>query len=186
MLFNSLSFIFVFMPLALIGFHVTARTNNRLAGVWLVLASLAFYAYWKFSFLPVLLASIGFNFTISRLLGVTERRPVLQSAILAAGIAVDILALVYYKYLCSLLGILQSLNLTDLSIGEIILPLGISFFTFTQIGYLVDVKQGISKPRDLATYSLFVSFFPHLIAGPILHNREMMPQFLDPKTYRFS
>ena len=70
--------------------------------------------------------------------------------------------------------------------SDVILPLGISFFTFTQIGYLVDVKQGVAKDRGLLNYVLFVTFFPHLIAGPILHNREMMPQFADRSTYRFS
>lgn len=186
MLFSSLQFIFGFVPLALIGFHVSARVGTRMATAWLVLASLAFYACWKLSFLPILLISIGFNFVVSRLIVMASRRPALQSFLLVIGIGCDLLALVYYKYLSALCGFLGAEGIADVSFGEIVLPLGISFFTFTQIGYLVDVKQGVSKSHDLLTYALFVTFFPHLIAGPILHNREMIPQFLDLKTYRFS
>ena len=78
-------------------------------------------------------------------------------------------------------------GIADVGFGPVVpLPLGISFFTFTQLGFLVDVKQGVTKDRGFLNYLLFVTFFPHLIAGPILHNREMMPQFADPAIYRFS
>ncbi len=90
------------------------------------------------------------------------------------------------RTLYALLGFLRTYGVLDLPFSDVILPLGISFFTFTQIGYLVDVKQGVAKDRGLLNYILFVTFFPHLIAGPILHNREMMPQFADRSTYQIS
>jgi alginate O-acetyltransferase complex protein AlgI len=186
MLFSSFAFIFAFLPLSLAGYAVAARLGPRAGAFWLVSSSLAFYAYWKITFLPLLLISIAFNYGISRLIATTADRPRLQSGLLFAGIAGDLLALVYYKYLAALVGFLHSQGLVSGTLSDIILPLGISFFTFTQIGYLVDVKQGIAKSRDLLSYVLFVTFFPHLIAGPILHNREIMPQFADPKTYRLS
>jgi alginate O-acetyltransferase complex protein AlgI len=186
MLFSSFAFIFGFLPLALVGFYACARTGHRFAAGWLVLASLGFYAYWKISFLPLLLISIAFNYGTSRIIAAAEKRPSLQSALLLIGIGADLMALMYYKYLAALVDFLHVQGTVSFTIGDIILPLGISFFTFTQIGYLVDVKQGIAKTRGLLSYVLFVTFFPHLIAGPILHNREMMPQFADPATYRYS
>jgi alginate O-acetyltransferase complex protein AlgI len=186
MLFSSFVFIFGFLPVALAGYYASARIGHRAAAIWLVLASLGFYSYWKISFLPLLLISIAFNYSISRMITAAEKRPRIQSGLLIFGVAADLTALMYYKYLASLVGFMHAHGVVDFTIGDIILPLGISFFTFTQIGYLVDVKQGIAKTRDLLSYLLFVTFFPHLIAGPILHNREMMPQFADPATYRFS
>jgi alginate O-acetyltransferase complex protein AlgI len=186
MVFSSFPFIFGFMPLALLGFFVAARIGPKPAGLWLVVSSLAFYGYWRLDFLPLLLISIAFNYTIGQLLVRTARRPGLQSAVFLFGVGADLLALFYYKYAAALAASLGFQTVGGTPLHEIILPLGISFFTFTQIGYLVDVKQEVAKTRDLLSYVLFVTFFPHLIAGPILHNREMMPQFADRATYRFS
>ena len=186
MVFSSFPFIFAFLPLALAGFWLTARLGTRPAAWWLVLASLGFYAYWRLDFLPLLLISIAFNYGVSLVLARTEDRPRLQSLVLLGGIAADLLALFYYKYAVALAAFLGFESLAGVPFWQVVLPLGISFFTFTQIGYLVDVKQGVAKTRDLLSYVLFVTFFPHLIAGPILHNREMMPQFADRSTYRFS
>jgi alginate O-acetyltransferase complex protein AlgI len=184
--FSSLAFIFGYLPLALIGFLICARLGHRFAAFWLVLASLAFYAYWRVSFLPLLLISIAFNYGVGWVLYRTEDRPRLSGGVLLFGVVVDLLALFYYKYAAALAAALGFQNIGYIPLHDIVLPLGISFFTFTQIGYLVDVQQGVTKTRDLLSYVLFVTFFPHLIAGPILHNREMMPQFSDPATYRFS
>ena len=186
MVFSSLAFIFGYLPFALFGFLVCARLGHRFAALWLVLASLAFYAYWRVSFLPLLLMSIAFNYGIGWVLYRTEARPRLSGSVLLFGVTVDLLALFYFKYVAALAASLGCSSIGDLSLHDIVLPLGISFFTFTQIGYLVDVQQGVTKTRDLLSYVLFVTFFPHLIAGPILHNREMMPQFSDPATYRYS
>ncbi len=186
MVFSSFPFILVFLPVALIGFWLSARLSPRIAGWWLVLASLAFYAYWRLDFLPLLLVSIAFNYSIGQLLVQASNRPAIQNSLLFFGIATDLAALVYYKYAAGLAEFFGFQSVAGRPFWEIVLPLGISFFTFTQIGYLVDVKQGVAKTRDILSYILFVTFFPHLIAGPILHNREMIPQFGDQGTYRFS
>lgn len=186
MIFSSFPFILAFLPTALIGFWLSARLSARFAGLWLILVSLAFYGYWRLDFLPLLLISIAFNFSISMLLVRTAERSTLQSAILIFGITADLAALFYFKYAAGLASFFGFQTVAGRPFWEIILPLGISFFTFTQIGYLVDVKQGVAKTRDFLSYVLFVTFFPHLIAGPILHNREMMPQFADKSIYRFS
>ena len=97
----------------------------------------------------------------------------------------DLALLFHYKYFAALLGFLNDLGMSSATADSVILPLGISFFTFTQIGYLLDCKAGVVKERSLLSYVLFVTFFPHLIAGPILHHKEMMPQFAQPENYRF-
>lgn len=186
MIFSSFPFIFFFLPISLIGFWVLSRGGKVVAGIWLALASLCFYAYWRLDFLPMLLGSIAFNYSVGSVLARTGHRPILQTVILVIGVAADIAALFYFKYAASLLGFLGFQVVAGKPLWEIVLPLGISFFTFTQIGYLIDVKQGVAKTRDLLSYVLFVTFFPHLIAGPILHNREMMPQFADAAIYRFN
>jgi alginate O-acetyltransferase complex protein AlgI len=185
-IFSSFPFLFTFLPFALVGFWFTATFSSRLAGLWLILSSLAFYGYWRLDFLPLLLLSIAFNYSVSMLLVRTSERPRVQSGILLFGIAADIAALFYFKYAAGLADFFGFQSVAGRPFWEIILPLGISFFTFTQIGYLIDVKQGVAKTRDVLSYVLFVTFFPHLIAGPILHNREMMPQFADQAIYRFS
>ena len=185
MVFSSVAFIFMFLPTTLIVFWILASVGKRPAAIWLVIASLAFYAYWRLDFLPLLLISIGFNFAVGHLLTAAAARPRLQNSILLFGIVADLAALFYFKYAVGLADFFGFETIAGRPLWDIVLPLGISFFTFTQIGYLVDVKQGVAKTRDILSYVLFVTFFPHLIAGPILHNREMMTQFADRSTYRF-
>jgi D-alanyl-lipoteichoic acid acyltransferase DltB (MBOAT superfamily) len=185
-LFNSFIFIFGFLPITVGGFYLTARFGPRPAGWWLVLSSLVFYGWWDPRFVLLLLGSILFNFSIALLIERFESRPSLQSWVLGLGIAGDLGALCYYKYLYALLEFARIRGIADIGFSAVVLPLGISFFTFTQLGFLVDVKQGVTKNRGFLNYLLFVTFFPHLIAGPIVHNREMMPQFADPNIYRFS
>ena len=184
MLFNSYIFIFAFLPIALSGFFLATRIGRVAAGVWLVAVSLFFYGWWDPRFVPLLIISIGANYSLSELMLAVPGRPRLQSALLAGAVAGNLLALLYYKYLFSILSFLSIHHVVAIPFDNVILPLGISFFTFTQIGYLVDVKQGVAQDRGLLNYMMFVTFFPHLIAGPILHNREIMPQFADPATYR--
>ena len=112
-------------------------------------------------------------------------RPRRRNLVLAFGVATDLLILFYYKYLAYIIGVFASFGLTSSTPPSIILPLGLSFFTFTQIGYLIDCAQGEAREKGFVEYILFVSFFPHLIAGPILHHREIMPQFARPETYEF-
>jgi D-alanyl-lipoteichoic acid acyltransferase DltB (MBOAT superfamily) len=185
MLFNSSVFLYVFLPVSLLGFFMLARMAGiSAAKVWLCAASFVFYGWWNPIFLVLLAGSITFNYALSVFL--TDRPGARgQALLLTAGVAANVLLLVYFKYLFPFLGFLHALGLRHSDAGSVVLPLGISFFTFTQIGYLVDCRQGAVRDRGILNYILFVTFFPHLIAGPILHNREIMPQFADPKTYVF-
>ncbi len=187
LLFNSYIFVAVFLPSTLGGFWLAGRLGRDAPAAWLVAASLVFYGWWNPLFCPLLLASIACNYTLSGVILRAAQRPRLQAAALAIGIAVNLGALVYYKYLAAVLGFLQLHGIADIAIVDPILPLGISFFTFTQLGYLLDCRQGqVSADRSPLHYALFVTVFPHLIAGPILHHREIMPQFAEPATWRVS
>jgi alginate O-acetyltransferase complex protein AlgI len=180
-LFSSYVFVFCLLPVAVAGYFALARLGRLPAALWLVATSFVFYGWWNPAFVPLLMASIAFNYALARLIGRTGATPRLRSALLGAGIAGDLAALFYFKYLASVLGFLHIGAFADP-----LLPLGISFFTFTQIGFLIDVRQGAADETGLLNYVLFVTFFPHLIAGPVLHHREIMPQFAAPATYRFS
>jgi D-alanyl-lipoteichoic acid acyltransferase DltB (MBOAT superfamily) len=185
MLFNSLTFILAFLPIALAGYYLLALLGNRWAAAWLVAVSFLFYTWWSPLLVFLLGGSIVFNFLCGALILRTQNQPRTPGILLTLGICGDLLLLIYYKYLFSLLNWLGFHGLIHLSHSyHVILPLGISFFTFTQIGYLVDCRGGIVKTNRPLDYCLFVTFFPHLIAGPILHHREMMPQFANPETYR--
>ncbi len=181
MLFNSYGFIFLYLPLVLIGFFQLARWRRDAAAAWLAAASLFFYGYWNPVYVGLLLASIIGNYWFGRRIADTGKKSVLVLAI-----GVDLALLAYYKYANFFLDSVNSLAGTHWSLGTIILPLGISFFTFTQIAFLVDTYQGKVKEYNFIHYVLFVTYFPHLIAGPVLHHKEMMPQFARVETYRFS
>jgi alginate O-acetyltransferase complex protein AlgI len=186
LLFNSYVFFYAFLPLALVGYYATARFGRRPAVLWLILASFVFYGWWNPAFVPLLAISIAFNYGASLLIGATEPSPTLQGWVTRLAVAANLAALIWYKYAVWLVGLLAGTGLIHAELHGIALPLGISFFTFTQIGYLLDCRNGVARDRNLLDYVVFVTFFPHLIAGPILHNGEMMPQFADPRTYRFS
>jgi len=183
MLFNSAGFIFKFLPLALLGFAVLGRFGRRAAIGWLAFISIVFYMVWKPAFVVVLLGSIAFNFLLSRLIAANKDKPRAQSFWLIAGIAGNLGALCYFKYLFPLLHFFTRAGWSHHEWSNVALPLGISFFTFTQLGYLIDLKDGVAEPQSLMSYALFVTFFPHLIAGPILHHKEIMPQFAEERRY---
>ena len=185
MLFNSYSFLLWFLPISLIGFYLLGHTRPGGARIWLIGVSFFFYGWWNAKFVLLLLASIGFNYGVSLAI-LNAEQPERQRLILTIGIVSNLAALVYYKYLFWLLGLAHEIGWIAADAGSVILPLGISFFTFTQIGYIVDCQQGLVRERGLVNYALFVTFFPHLIAGPILHHREIMPQFADDATYRLN
>lgn len=188
MIFSSWQFILLFLPTS---FFVYFWLNHRrliIAGkVWLVAASLFFYAYWDVKYLPLIVGSIFLNFAIGTGLAQAHqqsfrelRKPhhgINRKVVLATGIVANLLLLGYYKYTDFLLGNINIVFGTSYTLPHIILPLAISFFTFTQIVYLVDSYRGETAEYDLLNYSLFVTFFPHLIAGPIVHHRQIMPQF---------
>jgi D-alanyl-lipoteichoic acid acyltransferase DltB (MBOAT superfamily) len=177
MLFNSAQFLFCFLPIAVLGFALLARFGRTTVVVWLAFMSLVFYAYWRMDFLALLIGSISVNFVCSRLLWRYREREGLKKLILTLGVIANLGLLAYFKYLFPLLHFLSDSLGLPLVVGGVILPLGISFFTFTQIAYLIDLSEDSAEPQDFVSYVLFVTFFPHLIAGPILHHSEIMPQF---------
>ena len=185
MLFNSYTFLFAFLPIVLAGAFALSRYRPNLAVAWLALASLFFYGWWSWRHVPLLLASIAFNFfagdAIARRGG---KNGALAFGLLAGAVAVNLALLGYFKYAGFLVANLDTLLGADVRVEAMVLPLGISFFTFTQVAYLVDVYRDPARYGALP-YGLFVSYFPHLIAGPILHHREMMPQFTAPSSFRF-
>jgi D-alanyl-lipoteichoic acid acyltransferase DltB (MBOAT superfamily) len=186
MLFNSLPFLFAFLPAVLMGFHLLGRLGKNAAIGWLAAASLVFYAYWNKDLLLLLLGSIVLNFLCGQMIARLTNRAEWQRAVLWVGIAGNLALLCYYKYWFPLLNSLGSLTHPQHYFGNVILPLGISFFTLTQIGYLVDLQQGQASVLNLLDHLFFVSFFPHLIAGPILHHREFMPQVTKTRIYRLA
>ncbi len=184
MLFNSYPFLFVFLPIALLGHQIAAHWHRRAVVIWLSLVSLAFYAYWRPPYLILLCASILFNYLFGALITRQIPNKVSTRVLLTAAIAVNLAALCFFKYLFPSLNFLASVTGSAHRWPDVILPLGISFFTFTQIAYLSDLQQGAAHQQSLDSYALFATFFPHLIAGPILHHAEMMPQFQSHRDYR--
>ena len=176
MLFNSYPFIFLFVPIALIGYFALGRLGQLAPVIWLALASLAFYAVSNWQFVALLLASIAFNYAVGWLLIARRLSSRLRMIVLTAGVSGDLVVLGYFKYAGFLAANLNSLFSTGFSVN-VLLPVGISFYTFTQIAFLVDAYRGHVARYALPHYALFVTYFPHLIAGPILHHKDMIPQF---------
>jgi len=176
MLFNSYPFIFLFLPVALAGYFASSRLGNLAPVIWLTLASLAFYAVSNWQFVLLLLASIAFNYAIGWLLISKQLRSRLRFTVLATGVTGDLLTLGTFKYAGFLAANLNTMFSTGFTL-DILLPVGISFYTFTQIAFLVDAYRGNVARYALPHYALFVTYFPHLIAGPILHHKDMIPQF---------
>ena len=185
MLFNSYGYLYLFLPVVLAVYFALSRSSNA-ALAWLVVASLFFYAWWNPWYLPVVLGSIAFNFWAGRRIMVTALNSTRRSRWLWLGIAGNLMMLGAFKYTHFAAGILADLSGTHVDIPVIALPLGISFFTFTQIAYLVDTARGEVRETNPLYYALFVTFFPHLLAGPIIHHKEMMPQFADTSNRRFN
>jgi D-alanyl-lipoteichoic acid acyltransferase DltB (MBOAT superfamily) len=183
MLFNSYSFIFLFLPIVLLGYFALGRRSDLAPVVWLASASLAFYAFSGAQFVPLLLASIAFNYGVGYLLIARKLSPRARLAVLATGVSGDLIVLGIFKYAGFFVANLNALLSTGL-IVNIVLPVGISFYTFTQIAFLVDAYRGNVARYALPHYALFVTYFPHLIAGPILHHRDMIQQFERTETKR--
>lgn len=173
MLFNSYIFIFAFLPLCLIGFYLLKGRNPKMAKVWLIAMSLWFYGYFNLSYLAIMVFSIVFNYCIFRAIGKIAR----PKLALAAGVIVNLGVLFYFKYFDFFIDNCNVIFGSAIPLKNILLPLGISFFTFQQIGFIADAYRGEIRECDPVDYVLFVSFFPQLIAGPIVNHDEMMPQF---------
>lgn len=183
MLFNSHIFIFVFFPIVFLGFYKIGQYSHSLASLWLAAASLFFYGWWDSRFIGLLLASITFNYAISYFINIKLSQ---RKLLLIIGITTNLLLIAYYKYANFFLDSLKLFLSGEVVFESFILPLGISFFTFTQIAFLVDTYQGKVKEYNFVHYILFVTYFPHLIAGPVLHHKEMMPQFSKKSIYSFN
>lgn len=182
MLFNSIPFIFLFLPITLILYFWMC--HHRLivgARIWLVIASLFFYSYWNAYYLILILISMSFNFAIGTILTATQNKH--KKLLLTFGILFNIVLLGYFKYTNFIIENLNTLGFFAISAKNIALPLAISFFTFQQIAYLVDSYKGLTKGYNLLNYSLFVTFFPQLIAGPIVAHHEIIPQFAKIRNY---
>ncbi|WP_287982720.1 MBOAT family protein [Piscinibacter sp.] len=168
-------------------FALSGGGLRRAAAGWLAIASIFFYGYWSPRYVLLLIASIVANFAAGRLIDALRQAGSADRARVAliAAIGANLGVLGYYKYANFFVDTLNAAAGTGLSLGEIVLPIGISFFTFTQIAYLVDTHVGKVRERGFVPYALFVTFYPHLIAGPVLHHAEMMPQFARDSTYGF-
>src|SRR5262245_19111900 len=180
MLFNSNDFLLGFLPVTLIVFYLLGPASRRAAILWLILVSLVFYAWWRPINVLIIAPSIIINYALARTLlrlnesGASARA---SQALLVVGILFNIAFLGYFKYTNFLYGTINDVFGANLVLTHIILPLGISFITFQKIAFLIDVQAGRVKSFKFEDYGIFVLFFPQLIAGPIVHYREMMPQF---------
>jgi D-alanyl-lipoteichoic acid acyltransferase DltB (MBOAT superfamily) len=183
MLFNSYEFIFLFLPITFaVYFWLNKKRLTQASKAWMVFASLFFYSWWNVIYLPLILGSILFNFTVGSTItkmgdSSSLTKGFSRKGLLTFGIVTNLLLLGYFKYMDFFITNVNMLLGTQWNLMHIVLPLGISFFTFTQIAYLVDAYRNEVKEMDYLNYTLFVTFFPHLLAGPILHHKEMMPQF---------
>jgi len=184
MLFNSYSFIFLFLPVVLLGFHLIGKQgHHRVAIAWLVGASLFFYGWWNPAYLGLMLVSIFFNYGVGVALGGAPKQPN-KKPVLIFGVIINLGLLAYFKYANFFVDNLNNVAGTNIVLEQIILPLAISFFTFQQIAYLVDAWRGETREYNFLHYCLFVTFFPQLIAGPIVHHKEMLPQFAKDLVYK--
>lgn len=178
MLFNSYVFLCLFLPITLLGFVLAARAQR--AGLllgWLNAVSLFFYGWWAPRYVVLLLASVVVNFALGRVLVDAGRTTLVRRRWLIFGIVANLLALGYFKYAAFFAQTFGAVTGARVTIPHIILPLGISFFTFTQIAFLVDTFRKPDHSRGTFwQYLLFVCFFPHLLAGPIVHHGDLMPQ----------
>lgn len=180
MLFNSYIFMFVFLPLTLAGYFLINRFKKyTLANCFLIGMSLWFYGYFNYSYLLIICLSILVNFTLSRLIRSDGRSAAVKKALFIFGLLINTGSIFYFKYYDFFLDNLNRLFRTDFPLKNLLLPLGISFFTFQQISFLVDSYRGEIKDYRFDEYALFVVFFPQLIAGPIVLHDEMIPQFSD-------
>jgi len=189
MLFNSYAFLFLFLPITLlIYFGLNKGKWMRLSIGWLILISLVYYGWFNPIYVSLIVGSLLFNFAIGTSLGRNGQTHFKRRCLLIMGIFGDLLLLGYFKYADFFISTLNFLSHVQVPLLHVALPIGISFFTFTQIAYLVDAHRGETERYPLPIYALFVSFFPYLLAGPIVHHREMAAQYnqLDEKVLDYS
>ena len=187
MLFNSYIFIFVFFPLFVAGYFLLNRLPSRKPALWFVICmSLIFYGYNHVRYVPVIVSSILVNYAVSRFLssGTLLQKEMHRKLVLALGIAFDLGLIFYFKYYDFFFENINNAFHTSFEMKYLLLPLGISFFTFQQVSFVVDSYRGETAGYGFAEYAAFVTFFPQLVAGPIVLHRELIPQFRDNENRR--
>jgi len=186
MLFNSYIFIFAFLPVTLFGYFLLNKFKLlKSAQAFLVMASLLFYAYFNFSYLWIIIASILFNFAVNKILHLNVRQTI-RKMVLVVGLLCNLGLFVYFKYSNFFIENINRVFGTDYFLGSILLPLGISFFTFQQVSYIIDSYKKEVPNYSFLNYATFVAFFPQLIAGPIVLHKEIVPQFADNTRKKFN
>ena len=189
MLFNSYTFILGFLPLTLLAFFLTAKhLGSRPALAVLTFASLLFYAWWNPPYVALIVLSMLINYAIgthlSDMYGVNDKASK-SYWVATGGVIANLAVLGYYKYANFFVATLGQAVGARYHLETIILPLGISFFTFEQVGYVVDAYKGKARHYTFLEYVFFVTFFPHLIAGPIIAHHELLSQVEKGRSYRF-
>ena len=181
MLFNSYEFIFAFLPISFfVYFYLNSKRLTTAAKAWLVFTSLFFYSWWNIMYLPLILISILFNYTITNTMIEYDKSRgeyFSKKSLLQVGLLFNIGLLVYFKYMDFFISNTNTVFGSNMELLHLALPLAISFFTLQQIIFLIDSYEGLVKEKNFLNYTAFVTFFPQLIAGPIVHHKEMMPQF---------
>lgn len=186
MLFNSVEYLLLFLPTAFAVYFVLHRAKQHsLAKIWLVAASLAFYAWWGLAYLPLILISIVCNFVIGTALN-SRLNLACRRTLLWIGLVFNLALLGYFKYANFVVDNWNAIAGSNITIAHVVLPLAISFFTFQKIAYLVDSYRGEAAGYNFVDYALFVTFFPQLIAGPIVHHKEVVPQFQNSQAWQLS
>ncbi len=186
MLFNSYEFLFCFFPVVLILYFLLGRLeHNAPRQIMLIAASLVFYGWLNPSYVFIIISSILVNYAVMLLL-FRDFSDTVRKCILTGGIVFNVLLIGYFKYYDFFISNLNTLFKTDFALKYIALPLGISFYTFQQIGFIVDAYRKTSEKYPLLDYALFVTFFPQLVAGPIVKHSEIIPQFRDAKSRRLN
>ncbi|TFH43745.1 MAG: MBOAT family protein, partial [Chrysiogenales bacterium] len=189
MLLNSFEFIFVFMPVVLAVFFIlNHRGLSSASRIWLLLCGLFYYSYWKLAYLPLLLASICINYAIGRVLNAESllQKQRCRLGVLWAGIGFNIGLLGYFKYFNFFITTINNSFNANIGLLNIMLPLGISYFTFIQIAFLVAVYKRVTSESNILNYGMYVSFFPQLLSGPIVYHAEMMSQFMAPENRKLN
>jgi alginate O-acetyltransferase complex protein AlgI len=183
MLFNSYSFIFIFLPITFfIYFFLNKKRLTELGKGWLFFSSLFFYSWWDIKYLPIIMGSVLFNYFVGRSLSLSSGAEKIsgrfhKKTILVFGIVLNLSLLGYFKYVDFFIGSINLAFNSQISLLNLALPLGVSFYTFQQIAYLVDSYRRKPECEGFLNYAVFVTFFPQLIAGPIVRSSEMMPQY---------